>query len=198
MTPETNPVTSSALKWPLVDMARTVCHFGLRCGVLCACGQYLYASECKVGCGVCLSGKRGVACGIENTAGLLWLWSLMLESHCLHDTTGVPICPQSRLLWIVLWLLCATFRYDDVIFKTTVNILQTWRKTLLMESFVAHKTFLELHNKTSVACSWGLFSKHKENDNLKTLKWLVWCNPNLQKPQNNFIGCYLQTLKREL
>lgn len=98
MTPETNPVTSSALKWPLVDMARTVCHFGLRCGVLCACGQYLYASECKVGCGVCLSGKRGVACGIENTAGLLWLWSLMLESHCLHDTTGVPICPQSCLL----------------------------------------------------------------------------------------------------
>lgn len=33
--PETNPVTSSALKWPLVDVARTVCHFGLHSGGVC-------------------------------------------------------------------------------------------------------------------------------------------------------------------
>lgn len=64
MTPETNPVTSSALKWPLVDKARTVCHFGLPVGrtAVCACGQYLYVSECKVGCRVCWLWNWGIAC----------------------------------------------------------------------------------------------------------------------------------------
>ena len=180
MTPETNPVTSSALKWPLVDMARTVCHFGLRCGVLCACGQYLYA---RWGAG-CVCQGRGVLRAASETQQDYCGWSLMLESHCcLHDTTGVPIGPRSYLLLIVLWLLYVTFRYDDVIFEKNQKIFyKLEEKTLLMESFVAHKTFLELHNKTCAAAfsqttqAAGDFFQNIKKMKLKDAKMahLVW------------------------
>ena len=169
MTPETNPVTSSALKWPLVDMARTVCHFGLRCGVLCACGQYLYA---RWGAG-CVCQGRGVLRAASETQQDYCGWSLMLESHCcLHDTTGVPIGPWSYLLLIVLWLLYATFRYDDVIFeKKSENILQTWRKNFADGKFCSPQN-ISWASQQNMCCSiltnnpsgWGLFSKHKENE----------------------------------
>lgn len=132
--PETNPVTSSALKWPLVDMARTVCHSKLPVERWWCVRVVNICASARWGAGVCLLGKWGIACTQQDEYG----WSLMLESSrrlwicCLHDTrlrfmflassllrflwsrrTGIPISPQWHYYFDCFTLLSGLYETTE-------------------------------------------------------------------------------------